>query len=80
MGTTTVKMGVLFLMLLFLVILVALFYLSFKMLSKIRQQERAESAAKTPQRQLHPKLQAQRDQQRQEQQKREQEKAEQEKK
>ncbi|MDN5511045.1 MULTISPECIES: hypothetical protein [unclassified Acinetobacter] len=69
------KMGVLVLMLLFLVVLIALFYMSFKILGKVRQQERAENAAKAPQRQLHPKIQAQRDQQ-----KRDQEKAEQEKK
>ncbi|MFH7765295.1 hypothetical protein [Acinetobacter sp. BSP-28] len=68
------KFAVLGLMVVFLAVLFALFYVSFKMLKKVRQQERSENAGKVPQRQLHPKLQAQRDQQ-----KRDQEKAEQEK-
>ena len=45
-------------MVVFLAVLVGLFYFSFKMLNKVRQEERAENAAKRPERQLHPKLQA----------------------
>ena len=52
------KFGVLVLMVVFLAVLVGLFYFSFKMLNKVRQEERAENAAKRPERQLHPKLQA----------------------
>lgn len=52
------KFAVLGLMIVFLVVLFALFYVSFKMLKKVRQEERAENAGKVPERQLHPKLQA----------------------
>lgn len=52
------KIGVLILMVLFLAMLVGLFYISYKMLLKVRQEERAENANQPQQRQLHPKLQA----------------------
>lgn len=52
------KFAVLGLMIVFLAVLFALFYVSFKMLKKVRQEERAENAGKVPERQLHPKLQA----------------------
>lgn len=57
------KIGMLILMVLFLVMLVGLFYISYKMLLKVRQEERAENANQPQQRQLHPKLQAQLEQQ-----------------
>ncbi|MDM1770907.1 MULTISPECIES: hypothetical protein [Acinetobacter] len=57
------KIGMLILMVLFLAMLVGLFYISYKMLLKVRQQERAENANQPQQRQLHPKLQAQLEQQ-----------------
>ena len=57
------KIGVLILMVLFLAMLVGLFYISYKMLLKVRQEERAANANKPQQRQLHPKLQAQLEQQ-----------------
>lgn len=52
------KFAVLGLMIVFLAIVFALFYASFKVLKKVRQEERAENAGKVPVRQLHPKLQA----------------------
>ena len=55
------------LMIVFLAVLFALFYVSFKMLKKVRQEERAENAGKVPERQLHPKLQAELEQRKQEQ-------------
>ena len=58
------KFAVLGLMIVFLAVLFALFYVSFKMLKKVRQEERAENAAKVPERQLHPKLQAELEQKR----------------
>jgi len=58
-----VKIGVLILMVLFLAMLVGLFYISYKMLLKVRQEERAANANQPQQRQLHPKLQAQLEQQ-----------------
>ena len=61
------KFGVLVLMIIFLAGLVGLFYMSFKILNKVRQEERAENAAKHPQRQLHPKLQAELEQRKKEQ-------------
>ena len=61
------KFGVLVLMVIFLAVLVGLFYMSFKILNKVRQEERAENAAKPPQRQLHPKLQAELEQRKKEQ-------------
>ncbi|MDM1277277.1 MULTISPECIES: hypothetical protein [Acinetobacter] len=57
------KIGVLILMVLFLAMLVGLFYISYKMLLKVRQEERAANANQPQQRQLHPKLQAQLEQQ-----------------
>lgn len=57
------KIGMLILMVLFLVMLVGLFYISYKMLLKVRQEERAANANQPQQRQLHPKLQAQLEQQ-----------------
>jgi len=69
-----VKFAVLGLMIVFLAVLFALFYVSFKMLKKVRQEERAENVGKVPERQLHPKLQAELEQ------KRKQEQAEQNKK
>lgn len=68
------KFAVLGLMMVFLAVLFALFYVSFKMLKKVRQEERAENVGKVPERQLHPKLQAELEQ------KRKQEQAEQNKK
>ena len=68
------KFAVLGLMIVFLAVLFALFYVSFKMLKKVRQEERAENVGKVPERQLHPKLQAEFEQ------KRKQEQAEQNKK
>ncbi|ENU99285.1 MULTISPECIES: hypothetical protein [Acinetobacter] len=68
------KFAVLGLMIVFLAVLFALFYVSFKMLKKVRQEERAENVGKVPERQLHPKLQAELEQ------KRKQEQAEQNKK
>ena len=68
------KFAVLGLMIVFLAVLCALFYVSFKMLKKVRQDERTENAGKLPERQLHPKLQAELEQ------KRKQEQAEQNKK
>ena len=59
------KFGVLVLMVVFLAVLVGLFYISFKMLNMVRQEERAENAAKRPERQLHPKLQAELEQRKQ---------------
>ena len=53
------KIGVLILMVLFLAMLVGLFYISYKMLLKVRQEERAANANQPQPRQLHPKLQAQ---------------------
>lgn len=53
------KIGMLILMVLFLAMLVGLFYISYKMLLKVRQEERAANANQPQQRQLHPKLQAQ---------------------
>nr|WP_171525087.1 MULTISPECIES: hypothetical protein [Acinetobacter] len=53
----------LILMVLFLAMLVGLFYISYKMLLKVRQEERAANANQPQQRQLHPKLQAQLEQQ-----------------
>jgi len=61
-------------MIVFLAVLFALFYVSVKMLKKVRQEERAENVGKVPERQLHPKLQAELEQ------KRKQEQAEQNKK
>lgn len=59
------KFAVLGLMIVFLAVLFALFYLSFKMLKKVRQEEeRAENVGKVPERQLHPKLQAELEQKR----------------
>jgi len=58
-----VKIGMLILMVLFLAMLVGLFYISYKMLLKVRQEERAANANQPQQRQLHPKLQAQLEQQ-----------------
>jgi len=52
------KFGILVLMVIFLAVVVGLFYISFKILNKVRQEERAENAGKVPARQLHPKLQA----------------------
>lgn len=52
------KFAVLGLMIVFLAVLFALFYVSVKMLKKVRQEERAENVGKVPERQLHPKLQA----------------------
>jgi len=69
-----VKFAVLGLMIVFLAVLFALFYVSVKMLKKVRQEERAENVGKVPERQLHPKLQAELEQ------KRKQEQAEQNKK
>lgn len=57
------KIGVFILMVLFLAMLVGLFYISYKMLLKVRQEERAANANQPQQRQLHPKLQAQLEQQ-----------------
>ncbi|ENW89737.1 hypothetical protein ABFP25_11385 [Acinetobacter indicus] len=57
------KIGMLILMVLFLAMLVGLFYISYKMLLKVRQEERAANANQPQQRQLHPKLQAQLEQQ-----------------
>lgn len=57
------KIGVFILMVLFLAMLVGLFYISYKMLLKVRQEERAANANQPPQRQLHPKLKAQLEQQ-----------------
>lgn len=57
------KIGMLILMVLFLAMLVGLFYISYKMLLKARQEERAANANQPQQRQLHPKLQAQLEQQ-----------------
>ncbi|WP_160241129.1 hypothetical protein [Acinetobacter indicus] len=57
------KIGMLILMVLFLAMLVGLFYISYKMLLKVRQEERAANANQPHQRQLHPKLQAQLEQQ-----------------
>ena len=68
------KFAVLGLRIVFLAVLFALFYVSFKMLKKVRQEERAENVGKVPERQLHPKLQAELEQ------KRKQEQAEQNKK
>ena len=68
------KFAVLGLMIVFLAVLFALFYVSFKMLKKVRQEELAENVGKVPERQLHPKLQAELEQ------KRKQEQAEQNKK
>jgi len=59
-----VKFAVLGLMIVFLAVLFALFYVSFKMLKKVRQEERAENVGKVPERQLHPKLQAELEQKR----------------
>lgn len=59
------KFAVLGLMVVFLAVLFALFYVSFKMLKKVRQQERNENAGKVPVRRLHPKLQAELEQKRQ---------------
>lgn len=42
------KFAVLGLMVVFLAVLFALFYVSFKMLKKVRQQERSENAGKVP--------------------------------
>ncbi len=58
------KFAVLGLMIVFLAVLLALFYVSFKMLKKVRQEERAENAGKVPERQLHPKLQVELEQKR----------------
>ncbi|MFW2044720.1 hypothetical protein [Acinetobacter variabilis] len=58
------KFAVLGLMIVFLAVLFALFYVSFKMLKKVRQEERAENVGKVPERQLHPKLQAELEQKR----------------
>ncbi|WP_168407400.1 hypothetical protein [Acinetobacter indicus] len=57
------KIGMLILMVLFLAMLVGLFYISYKMLLKVRQEERAANANQPQQRQLHPKLQTQLEQQ-----------------
>ncbi|QIC71616.1 hypothetical protein [Acinetobacter indicus] len=57
------KIGMLILMVLFLAMLMGLFYISYKMLLKVRQEERAANANQPQQRQLHPKLQAQLEQQ-----------------
>ncbi|MEX5438682.1 hypothetical protein WCE01_00625 [Acinetobacter indicus] len=57
------KIGMLILMVLFLAMLVGLFYISYKMLLKVRQEERAANANQPQQGQLHPKLQAQLEQQ-----------------
>ncbi|MDD2945335.1 hypothetical protein LIS44_10520 [Acinetobacter haemolyticus] len=62
------KFAVLGLMVVFLAVLFALFYVSFKMLKKVRQQERSENAGKVPVRRLHPKLQAELEQKRQQEQ------------
>lgn len=56
------KIGLLLLMVVFVAVLVGLFIMSFKMLSKVRQQEKIENANKMPERTLHPKLQHEHDQ------------------
>lgn len=66
------KFGILVLMVVFLAVLVGLFYISFKMLNKVRQEERAGNATKRPERQLHPKLQAELEQRQKQQQQTEQ--------
>ena len=59
------KIGLLVLMALFIAVLVGLFVLSYKMLNKVRQQERLDAVGKTPERQLHPKLKAEMEQRKQ---------------
>jgi flagellar biosynthesis/type III secretory pathway M-ring protein FliF/YscJ len=48
--------AVIILLLICFVVLIALFVISYKMLMKVRTEERAENAGKAPQRRLHPKL------------------------
>ena len=52
------KIGLLLLMVVFVVVLIGLFVISYKMLTKIRQEEKQAQAGQIPERQLHPKLQA----------------------
>lgn len=56
------KIGLLLLMVVFVAVLVGLFIMSFKMLSKVRKQEKLENANKKSESTLHPKLQQERDQ------------------
>ena len=51
------KIGLLLLMVVFVVVLIGLFVISYKMLTKIRQEEKQAQAGQIPERQLHPKLQ-----------------------
>ena len=52
------KIGLLLLMVVFVVVLIGLFVISYKMLTKIRQEEKQAQAGQIHERQLHPKLQA----------------------
>jgi len=50
------NVAIIILLLICFIVLFALFRMSYKMLTKVRQEERAENANKLPNRQLHPKL------------------------
>ncbi|WP_227510324.1 hypothetical protein [Acinetobacter equi] len=50
------NIAVIVLLIICFVVLVALFVISYKMLIKVRTEERAENVGKAPQRRLHPKL------------------------
>ena len=56
------KLGLLALMVLFIAVLIGLFVLSYKMLSKVRREERLQAKAKVEY-QLHPKLKAEKEKQ-----------------
>ena len=49
------KIGLLLLMVVFVAVLIGLFVVSYKMLTKVRQEEKLQGAT-APERQLHPKL------------------------
>ncbi len=50
------KIGLLLLMVLFLAVLAALLVMSYRMLNRVRKEERAANQGKVSTRQLHPKL------------------------
>lgn len=56
------KLGLLVLMVVFIVVLIGLFVLSYKMLSKVRREEQLQVKAKVEY-QLHPKLKAEKEKQ-----------------
>lgn len=59
-------MAIIVLLIICFVVLFALFRISYKMLVKVRKEERAINSNKVPERQLHPKLMKEKQQQQKE--------------